>query len=846
MVRTIFCLSVFYLMIFLSTAIDAANLLGTSAETRLDSELDTMGINDRVIDLNVRIEIPDQYRRDKNENPVKMIGSTPVEKLKGVTLWGTLVRPKDDPADVAAGRMTKRPTIIVATCYRREFCIIPWGIPLVKHGYNVLGVDLRGSGSAGGQWDTFTFEEQYDVSYIVDNWLPGDKADGGIEDGQPWSDGTSGMIGASYMAITQLNTAGLCMRDENGVPKHLKALFTYVPQSDPYKETLMQNGNLDIWFMLGLWLPLTDILAILPPLNILGENGVIPTKDEVMEVMDTWKDHAINIKSHIELAMNPMLEYDGDFINPRSSMQYWPVKPDGGWVYYGQDFGGGKYPVYPAGEKIPEGERVIPQKLPVFMLGGWFCIFTKGTLNHYQYGLSKHDNGDKALVMGPWYHLDGSMGMGLPDLYKTQAIAARWFDWKIKGIQDPFMTEFPVLLYVMGEDRWRAEKTWPLPASRVEKKQLWFSSKKASGISGDPFTTGLLSNAKNNFSLAWQTDSQDYTGNSNTPVLKHRPLNLHGELSRSMVRFYIGFPDIVNIFARALNGKVGAGDGAPWEDERGDEKGVLTFTTEQLDKDVEITGPIKLTFWASTTFDTPSAGDWGNVLELMKKYFKIDDPNLLYNMMNRKDVQWVAELNDVFEDGRARNLTSGWLAASHRPYDPSNAKELDKSYKAFDPFYSNPDMHPRMIEEKTVYPYVIELWPTCNVFKKGHRIRLSISGSDFPHFLPILRPSDNTFIIDATHPANIEFDMVKSDNEGIDWKWIGSTKRYLSGHSNGWNANQAANAYMMGYPEPKDDPVKPEDDLNNNEDPQTGTTDAASGGDSSGSTFCFIGSALYQ
>ena len=205
-------------------------------------------------------------------------------------------------------------------------------------------------------------------------------------------------------------------------------------------------------------------------------------------------------------------------------------------------------------------------------------------------------------------------------------------------------------------------------------------------------------------------------------------------------------------------------------------------------------------------------------------------------------MQWVTELNDVFEDGRARNLTSGWLAASHRPYDPNSTNELDQSYKAFDPFYSYPDMYPNMIEENTVYPYVIELWPTCNVFKKGHRIRLSISGSDFPHFLPILRPSDNTFVINAEHPAYIEFDMVNSDDEGKTWKWIGSKSSYLSEYSDGWNANQAANAYLMGS-ESGDDT----DDGKDGDDSQTASTeDSPSDGDSSGSTFCFISSALYQ
>ena len=47
-------------------------------------------------------------------------------------------------------------------------------------------------------------------------------------------------------------------------------------------------------------------------------------------------------------------------------------------------------------------------------------------------------------------------------------ILIRWFDWKIKGEDDPFMEEFPVVTYVMGDERWRAEKSWPLPETRVE------------------------------------------------------------------------------------------------------------------------------------------------------------------------------------------------------------------------------------------------------------------------------------------------------------------------------------------------------------------------------------------
>ncbi|MDI6743064.1 MAG: CocE/NonD family hydrolase C-terminal non-catalytic domain-containing protein, partial [Smithella sp.] len=77
--------------------------------------------------------------------------------------------------------------------------------------------------------------------------------------------------------------------------------------------------------------------------------------------------------------------------------------------------------------------------------------------------------------------------------------------------------------------------------------------------------------------------------------------------------------------------------------------------------------------------------------------------------------------------------------------------QVDPAYKAFDPFYFAPDKNPSPIADNTVYQYVVELWPTTNVFKKGHRIRVSISASDFPHLFPILRPSTNTIVIDENH-----------------------------------------------------------------------------------------------
>jgi predicted acyl esterase len=222
----------------------------------------------------------------------------------------------------------------------------------------------------------------------------------------------------------------------------------------------------------------------------------------------------------------------------------------------------------------------------------------------------------------------------------------------------------------------------------------------------------------------------------------------------------------------------------PWEDERIDEDGVLTFTTEPLDEDIEVAGPFKLTFYAKTDFKRPlSSLAVSAVLKDIKNLLGYD-ANLLVDSMDRKDVQWIAEINDVQPNGRARNITSGWLTASHRPYDPNNVYEITPGYDPAEPFYDYADKNPNMIEENKVYKYSMEIWPTHAVFKKGHRIRLSISNSDFPHLLPILHPSESHIVIDSNRSAKLEFTKVKNEKEGELWKWVDDGSKYLTEHSN--------------------------------------------------------------
>ena len=138
----------------------------------------------------------------------------------------------------------------------------------------------------------------------------------------------------------------------------------------------------------------------------------------------------------------------------------------------------------------------------------------------------------------------------------------------------------------------------------------------------------------------------------------------------------------------------------------------LTYTTASLREDVEITGPIVARIYASSTAE---------------------------------DTDFVAKLTDVWPDGRSILITDGILRARYR-----NSKN-----------------NPVPLRPGEIYLFSIDLWATSNVFKKGHRIRLSIASSNFPRYdrnLNIWKRhgsaaeavvATNTIYHDREHPSHI-------------------------------------------------------------------------------------------
>ena len=74
------------------------------------------------------------------------------------------------------------------------------------------------------------------------------------------------------------------------------------------------------------------------------------------------------------------------------------------------------------------------------------------------------------------------------------------------------------------------------------------------------------------------------------------------------------------------------------------------------------------------------------------------------------DTDFTAKLVDVHPNGYAQNLLDGIIRARYR----------------------ESGTHPTLLKPGQIYKYAIHVWPTSNLFKAGHAIRLEISSSNFP------------------------------------------------------------------------------------------------------------------
>ncbi|HEX9710900.1 MAG TPA: CocE/NonD family hydrolase, partial [Candidatus Thermoplasmatota archaeon] len=346
----------------------------------------------------------------------------------------------------------------------------------------------------------------------------------------PDSDGRVGMFGGSYVGATQMLAA-------SARPPHLVAIFPYVTASEYYDGWTYQSGALMQWF--------TSTWA-----SLLAEDTLRRTTHSAMRPAE-W------------VAGGPVSGYR--LFEPPEAAEVAPYFRD--WLEHETD--DDYWRPWRISDRYPE------MAVKALHAGGWHDLFLKGSIANYE-GLraraaTPEARAGQRLLVGPWCHgptsPEGRIGdvvFGKDAVLDVEATTLEWFDHALKGEANAFASAAPVRLFVMGENRWRDEREWPLARARTTRYYL-HSSGRPFGPDGD----GRLLEA---------------------PPKKDPP-----------ARFTYDPDDPVP----TIGGRLCCGEWTkpgPY-DQRPNEKrpDVLVFSTPPLERDLEVTGPIALELYAASS-----------------------------------------------------------------------------------------------------------------------------------------------------------------------------------------------------------------------------------------------------
>lgn len=118
---------------------------------------------------------------------------------------------------------------------------------------------------------------------------------------------------------------------------------------------------------------------------------------------------------------------------------------------------------------------------------------------------------------------------------------------------------------------------------------------------------------------------------------------------------------------------------------------VLVYSSEVLAEDMEVTGPMQAHLFASSS---------------------------------ATDTDFTVKILDVYPTGRAISLSEGIIRARFR--EPGAVRTGLPAPGQYE--------HPKLMEPGKIYPFTVELGVISTVFLKGHRVRIEVSSSNFPHW----------------------------------------------------------------------------------------------------------------
>jgi putative CocE/NonD family hydrolase len=291
--------------------------------------------------------------------------------------------------------------------------------------------------------------------------------------------------------------------------------------------------------------------------------------------------------------------------------------------------------------------RHRPEKVtvPIFQQGGWFDPYSGSHMRSFAAVDGRVPN---RVLIGPWSH-EEEVEIFRGDVDLTPALTVirhhelAFYDRYLRDVDNGWDERPPAELYLLGADEWRGYSEWPPEGTTVTPYYLRQGAALSLGEpSGDE-----------------AGDRYDYDPADPVPT--------------------VGGVNSVFTMTQGAETRIipGPYDQRPLE-ARDD---VLTYTSEPLERDLDVVGPVEMTLYAASS---------------------------------AKDTDFFVRLCDVYPDGRSIFLTEGLIRARYRGSVEGESVEL--------------------LEPDEVAEYRIRLYPVANVFRRSHRIRVDVTSSSFPRF----------------------------------------------------------------------------------------------------------------
>ena len=225
--------------------------------------------------------------------------------------------------------------------------------------------------------------------------------------------------------------------------------------------------------------------------------------------------------------------------------------------------------------------------VPTLYLGGWYDSYARNTCESY-IKLSKIKETDQFLLMGPWTHgqyevtFSGDLDFGNDSQINFNDLKLSWFDKYMKDMYTSFSDGQPVRYFTMGGGDGNIKRDNPFTDELIHQGGIWKSSDDWP-IPNTTFTNYYLNS--NGKLLLDKPNKIDLEFSSFTFDPKDPVPTIGGGISAAS-----GYIEPGGYNQVAGSRFVGSRDNLPLKSRHD----VLSFETEVLNKEVEITGPIKI------------------------------------------------------------------------------------------------------------------------------------------------------------------------------------------------------------------------------------------------------------